>query len=131
LWEHKQKFDELGVSVVVVTFQSSATAITNSDHVPADWPIMIDERRHLYNYFQMARASFWDLWGPATWNAYWQQLLKGNVPRRIAGDIHQQGGDVLIDRRGEITMLHVGAGPADRPTVESILDIVMRSDTLS
>lgn len=62
----------------------------------------------------MARASFWDLWGPATWNAYWQQLLKGNVPRR-----------------GEIKMLHLGAGPADRPTAESILDIVMRSDTLS
>lgn len=112
----------------MVTFQSSRMAILYSDDVPADWPILIDERRYLYNYFQMDRASFWDLWGPATWKAYWQQLLKGNFPRRITGDIHQQGGDVLIDRRGDIQMHHVGAGPADRPTVESIIDIVIRSD---
>ena len=128
MWEQKQKFDDLGVSVVLVTFQSSQTAILYSDDVPADWPILIDERRYLYNFFQMDRASFWDLWGPATWKAYWQQLLKGNFPRRFTGDINQQGGDVLIDRRGNIQLHHVGAGPADRPAVESIIDIVLRSD---
>lgn len=116
------------MSVVLVTFQSSQAAVTYSDNVPADWPILIDERRYLYNYFRMEKARFWDLWGPATWKAYWQQLLKGNFPRRMTGDIHQQGGDVLIDGHGEIKMLHVGAGPADRPAVESILDIVLRND---
>jgi hypothetical protein len=98
----KQKFDELGVAIVLVAFQSSQAAILYSNDLSADWPILIDERRYLYNYLQMKRASYRDLWGRVTWKGYWQQPLKGELPRRLIGDIHQQGGDLLIDRGGEI-----------------------------
>ena len=111
----------------MVTFESVQAAGAYETESDANWPIMIDERRYLYSHYQMERANFWDLWGPATWLAYARQLLKGNFPKKIMGDIHQRGGDVLIDGQGQIRLHHVGTGPADRPQVESIIDFVKRN----
>lgn len=113
---------------MVVTFESLQTAKSYATESDVNWPIMIDERRYLYSHFQMHRANFWDLWGPGTWLAYVRQLMKGNLPKRTRGDIHQRGGDVLIDGFGQIRLHHVGSGPADRPQVKSIIDIVRRNE---
>jgi hypothetical protein len=56
-----------------------------------------------------------------TWRVYLQELLKGQLPKQARGDIFQRGGDVLIDPAGIVRLHHVGAGPADRPAVETIL----------
>ena len=113
--------------MVVVTFESTQSAIAYAKNSGTDWPTLVDERRYLYTHYQMNRAGFWDLWGPATWRAYWQQLVKGNLPKITTGDIHQRGGDVLINGQGEIRLHHVGTGPADRPSVESIIEIIKKS----
>lgn len=43
---------------------------------------------------------------------------------RTSGDVNQLGGDVLIASDGTVRLHHVGNGPADRPSVSSILDTV-------
>ncbi len=73
----------------------------------------------------MHRASFWDLWGPLSVLAYLKQLLRGNLPKASTGDVNQRGGNVLIDESGIIKLHHVGSGPADRPSITSILDVVL------
>jgi len=50
-----------------------------------------------------------------------KEMLKGQKLRKPTGDIFQRGGDVLIDPTGIVRLHHVGKGPADRPTVETIL----------
>jgi len=126
LWEQNKELDVLGVSVVMVTFESTTSAGGYAKDTATDWPILIDEQRHLYESYQMHRAGFWDIWGPKTWRAYFEQLMKGNFPRLTKGDIHQRGGDVLIDPQGHIRLHHVGAGPADRPSVDSIIEIIKK-----
>ena len=110
--------------MLIVTFESRFSASDYTQEMVAAWPIVIDESRHLYKRYQMHKASFWDLWGPRTWWAYFKQVSKGKFPKRTTGDIHQRGGDVLIDQFGEIKLHHVGTGPADRPSVQSIIDII-------
>jgi hypothetical protein len=51
-------------------------------------------------------------------------LLRGRKVRRPSGDVYQLGGDVLIDPSGIVRLHHVGSGPADRPTVHSLLQAV-------
>lgn len=114
--------------MLIITFESNFSAAGYSQETGITWPIVIDESRELYGRYRMHRAGFWDLWGPRTWQVYFKQLFKGNLPRKTTGDIHQRGGDVLIDPSGKIKLHHVGAGPADRPTVATILDIVSTSD---
>jgi hypothetical protein len=126
LWELNQELDALGVSVVMVTFESINSADGYAKDSGMDWPILIDEQRYLYESYQMHRAGFWDIWGPKTWWAYGEQFMKGNFPERTKGDIHQRGGDVLIDGQGHIMLHHVGTGPADRPSVEFMIEIVKK-----
>jgi hypothetical protein len=47
-------------------------------------------------------------------------MLRGHLPKKSSGEIHQRDGDVLIDPQGIARLHHVGAGPADRPPVETI-----------
>lgn len=85
------------------------------------WPLLIDENRETYANYGMLTASFMDVWGPESWWAYLKEILKGRLPKESHGDIFQRGGDVLIDPDGIVRMHHVGAGPADRPAVWTIL----------
>ena len=41
-------------------------------------------------------------------------------------DVYQLGGDVLIDPEGTIRLHHVSRIPIDRPSVESLLEVVRR-----
>jgi hypothetical protein len=127
LWEQRERFNKLGVSVLIITFESHQSASIYAQEGKMDWPIVIDENRYLYKRYKMHRASFWDLWGLPTWWAYGKQLFKGNLPSKPTGDIRQRGGNVLLDKNGTIRLHHVGTGPADRPTVESILNRVSES----
>jgi len=70
----------------------------------------------------MLVASYWDIWGPKTWMAYLKGITKGQKLKKSEGDIYQRGGDVLIDPNGIVRLHHIGKGPADRPTVEMILN---------
>lgn len=85
------------------------------------WPLLVDATHQTYKNYGMLSASFWDVWGPKTWWVYLKELAKGQKLRRSMGDILQRGGDVLIDPTGIVRLHHVGRGPADRPTAETIL----------
>jgi hypothetical protein len=130
LWEHKETLDKLGVSLLILTFEPRKLAETYQQESVTPWPLLIDESRHLYHQYNMFRAGFWDIWGPRTWWAYIKELLNGNIPTLSSGDTHQRGGDVLINGKGIVQLHHVGAGPADRPSVESILRIVRKNPTV-
>ena len=82
--------------------------------------MLMDETRELYHNYGMFSASFWDIWGPKTWWAYFKEIMKGHTPHLSTGDVSQRGGDVLIDPGGIVRLHHVGEGPADRPSVDII-----------
>ena len=119
---------EKDVAVVVVTFEDLEHALNYRQDTGLDWPVVIDSKLELYDYFGMNRASFWDIWGISTWKAYLVELLKGNIPQRAHGDTHQRGGDVLIDPEGMVVLHHIGKGPADRPDIHDVLALVPDTD---
>lgn len=108
----------------MVTFEEDYLARQYAQETGMSWPLLIDANRELYRGYGMLSASLWDIWGPGTWWAYLKELLAGHMPGPSHGDISQRGGDVLIDPRGIVRLHHVGAGPADRPSVDSILRII-------
>lgn len=125
--EQADEFNRRNATVAVVTFEHDFFARQYVEETGLTWPLLIDEHRDVYRGYGMLAASFWDLWGPATWLAYLREILKGRLPKPAHGDIHQRGGDVLIDPAGIVRLHHVGHGPADRPPVEAILRTIDRS----
>ncbi len=106
---------------MVITFEADYFACRYAEETSLSWPLLVDENRDTYRDYGMLSASFWDVWGPATWWAYGKAILRGEKLWKSEGDIFQRGGDVLIDPNGIVRLHHVGKGPADRPAVEMIL----------
>ena len=110
--------------MAVVTFEAGFLARAYVEDTGLKWPLLIDEARELYQAYGMLQASFWEIWSPRTLWAYLKEILRGRFPKKATGDVNQRGGDVLIDPGGIIRLHHVGRGPADRPTVATILGIL-------
>ena len=124
--ERESEFDALGVTICIVTFEAGLMAKAYAEDTGLNWPILVDESRSLYKAYAMERGSWWDVWGTASWLAYARLLARGRRFQQSGADVMQLGGDVLIDPNGRIRVHHVGAGPADRPSVASLLDAIQR-----
>ncbi|HUW84501.1 MAG TPA: SelL-related redox protein [Phycisphaerae bacterium] len=124
LREHEDELAGLGVKVLVIAFEAGPVTQAYVGETNLRWPLLVDESRELYVHYGMLRASWWRIWGPATLWAYAKLFLRGRRPRKSGGDVSQLGGDVLIDPNGVVALQHVEVGPADRPAVEAILDVV-------
>jgi alkyl hydroperoxide reductase subunit AhpC len=117
----------MGAAVAVVTFETPARARRYAEGTALPWPLLLDETRRVYQEYNMSRAGFWDVWGMETWWAYAKEMLRLRMPKRAHADALQRGGDVIVDPEGVVRFLHVGRGPADRPSAEMILDIMGNS----
>ena len=106
-----------------MTFESARVAQAYAAETGIEWPILVDETRHLYRAYGMLAGGMWDIWGPASWWAYLKELARGRLPRASRSDFRQLGGDVLIDPAGIVRFHHVGRGPADRPSVDTLLRV--------
>lgn len=127
--QHEDELERLGVRVAMVTFQAGRFVEAYVRETALDWPILVDDTLRLYGAYRMGRGNWWNLAGPPALWAYAKLVLHGRRPRMLGGDVTQLGGDVLIDPDGMVRLHHVGRGPADRPSTNSILDIVRNSDS--
>ena len=124
LRQHEDDLKELGIQVLVVTFEHQSNAEAYVRDSDLRWPLLIDESRSLYQTYEVERASLAKVLSPASWITYAKLLLCGRRLKRSTGDIQQLGGDVLIDPDGIVRVHFVGNGPADRPSVDSLLEAV-------
>ena len=121
---HEGQIETLGLEIVVVTFEARERAEEYVRETGLRWPLLIDPRRVLYGAYGMGRGRRSAIWGPASWWAYMKLIGRGRRLRRPTGDIHQLGGDVLVDPAGRVALHHVGKGPADRPAVAALFEQV-------
>ena len=124
--QHSDEIDELGVKACVVTFENEFFVSAYIRETDMPWPILMDKDRQLYTAYDMLHGRAADILGFRSWWAYAKLMLRGRRPRRSEGDIYQLGGDVLVDPEGIVRLHHVGRGPADRPEVSALLDIVRK-----
>ena len=108
------------MKVFIVTFDDQELAQKYVDANSPDWPVLRDPDRSVYRALGMGSASWWDLIGPAALWKYFKMFCKGTRPQSGGSDLHQLGGDVLIDPEGILRMLYVSEGPHDRPSMEEI-----------
>lgn len=115
------ELDELNVKVAVVTFEAGPLAQAYVDDTDLQWPLLVDETRALYQGYGMDHGTWWNVYGLRVWWVYFKLFAKGRKLKVRRSDYSQLGGDVLIDPEGIVRLHYVGSGPADRPSVASIL----------
>jgi len=129
LCHERPLIDELGLSVLVVTFEEPWLAKLYAEEVQLPWPLLLDPERDLYRRYGMERASLATVMGPSSWWGYSKLLLRGRKLKAPTGDVRQLGGDVLIDPGGMIRLHHVTQTPIDRPDPNAIFDVVRKATT--
>ena len=67
----------LDVRVVVVTFETEASAQRYLTDTDLPWPLLLDETRGLYRAYGMERGRWWQVYGPRTLWAYLRLLMGG------------------------------------------------------
>jgi alkyl hydroperoxide reductase subunit AhpC len=126
LRQQDQQLQDLGVQVCVVTFEFGPLAAAYVAETQLEWPLLVDSERTLYKAYGMEHGTWWNLYGPASIRVYLKLMARGRRLRRPGSDTQQLGGDVLIDPQGVVRLHHIGAGPADRPTITALLEPVKK-----
>lgn len=124
--QYETELEKRNARVIIISFEAGFLAKAYIEDTGLRWPVLIDTNRELYRAYSMLEAGFLDIWGPQTWKAYIKELMHGRFPRKSEGDISQRGGDILVDPEAIVRFHHVGLGPADRPSVKSILSVLDR-----
>lgn len=116
--------DQSGLAVLAVTFQSQEVARTFAEESGWPWPLLVDEKRSLYESLEIRRGSPWAVLGPRSWWGYLKLIVRHRRLRPPAGDAFQLGGDMLIDPDGNIRLQHVHRTPLDWVQVKNLLELV-------
>jgi hypothetical protein len=128
LRQHEQQLIEQRVDVCVVTFDAGPMAMAYVDSTNLSWPLLVDQDRSLYEAYGMNRGTWWNIYGPPAIGIYLRLLLRGRALKPPGSDVHQLGGDVLIDPKGLVRAHYVGVGPADRPAISTLLQPLRQAD---
>jgi hypothetical protein len=123
---HAKEIEALDLAVLVVTFEPRRQAEEYVRETGLPWPLLVDHGRAVYRAYGMRRGGIWDISKPSSWSAYLDLMRRGRRLRMPRGDVHQLGGDVLIDAGGVIALHRVERDPTDRPPVSELLHLVRR-----
>lgn len=123
----KDEFDRRGVGIVVISFAEPERLAPYQEH--HHWPFILlaDPKRIAYQAFALKRLSLLRVFSPSTLRLYIRLLREGKKIQSYGkDDYYQAGGDFLIDRQGDILFAHRSQNPADRPSIEKLLEVIDR-----
>ena len=117
--------------LVLLTFTTADLLDEYQERRDLSLPILIDANRDVYATYGLGRGSIGRVWGWATLRRY-AQILRSSG-RGMADlvsateDTRQLGGDFVIAPDGRLSWGYWSEGPADRPSVNDVLEAVERA----
>lgn len=124
LRHQQERLSELDVRVKILTFDGDVLGAKYVEKTGLTWPLLNDVDQSLYQAYGFTKATWWELSNPLTIWRYLMVIFSGHGPGKPGKDLRQLGGDVLIDPMGIVRMHFASSGPHERPSVDSIFQVV-------
>ncbi len=86
--------------------------------------VLADPDRKAYEAFGLERAGWSKLLRPRALVVYMKLILQGKMPKRPQEDVHQMGGDFVLDATGRVVYEYRSEDPADRPSPSELLEVL-------
>ena len=118
------EFKELGAAVAAVSFEPPEQVRGFARVMGLPFPVLSDPDRAGYAAFGLTAGERGKVWSRQTAGAYLRGLAHGRLPHMPRGDTAQLGGDVILDAGGSVIYVYRSDTPADRPSVDDLLDAV-------
>jgi len=117
--------------LVLLTFTTADLLDEYQERRDLSIPILIDANRDVYATYGLGRGSIGRIWGWATLRRYAQILRRSGrgMADLVAAteDTRQLGGDFVVAPDGRLSWGYWSEGPADRPSVNDVLEAVKRA----
>jgi hypothetical protein len=110
-----------GAEVLVISFAPPERLASYREEHGWPFPIVADPGREAYRAFGLDRAGWGDLLRPRVLLRYAGLILWGYRIRGSGEDVHQLGGDFVLDRERRLIYAHRSTHPADRPPAEALI----------
>ncbi len=124
----RDRLDEFGegVDLALVTFAAAEYVEAYQEEHELPFPILLDPDRATYRSYGLGRGPVARVWGWRMVREYVRILRRSGLGRlqRSTEDTLQLGGDFVVAPDGTLAWAFWGAGPDDRPTVETLLTAV-------
>jgi hypothetical protein len=111
----------LGAEVVVVSFAPVERLQGYRSLHGWPFPVVTDPQRAAYRAFGLESAPWRRLLRPRVIWRYLALMVQGFRVRASDEDVHQLGGDFVLDRQRRIVFEHRSTDPADRPAVPELI----------
>lgn len=122
--ERLPEFERVGAKVVVISFVAAVRLKQYLSRCPWSMCVLADPERKAYQAFGLERATWSQLLRPRAILVYLKLMLQGRMPRRPQEDVHQLGGDFILDSTGHLVYEYRGQDPADRPDPAELLQVL-------
>ena len=117
------EFQQRKTRILLVCFAQEHWARAFLEETGSPFPLLMDPERESYRAFGLKSSLARTYFSPATIRYYAKAILMGRkFHPKPRGNPHQMGGDFLIDCDGSLLLAHPSREPADRPSVEAILE---------
>ncbi len=112
------------LQVLVISFGNTEAIEGFRARLGLPFPVASDPDQKAYRDYGIGKTSFWGLWSPRVFWNYFKLVLRGRKLQHSPEpeDVHQLGGDILLDENGKILFVHVSRSPVDRPAARRILE---------
>ena len=104
----------------MITFEELWRAKAYAEEFELPWPLLLDPDHSVYNDFGMLTGTNTQVMGVKNWWTYMKLMVRRKELPRPTGDLHQLGGDVLVDPEGIIRFHFVSHTPIDRPSIDEL-----------
>lgn len=112
---------------LAVSFEAPAALRAQSRRLHAGlFEVCSDPSRSTYKTFGLPRVPARALLGRRTLRFYVRAALRGRIQRGVGSDVHQMGGDFILDRDGCLCFAYRSREPADRPDARELLGELAR-----
>lgn len=117
----------MGAGVLVISFEPVERLPAYRGAKGWRFPVVSDPTRASYSAFGLGSAGWRGLWGPRVIRRYLGLLLRGYRIERSEADIHQLGGDFIVNVSGKLVYSHRSRDPADRPSLSEWFSALERA----
>lgn len=117
--DHYQEFRALGAEVLAIAMLRPELLTIYLTELNFPFPFVSDPEQLQYRRFGLTRARWSAYLRPRVLLGYISLILRGRRPRLPSGheDVHQLGGDFVIDAHGQLTYAFRSASPTQRPSI--------------
>jgi len=122
--ERLPELKSLGAEVLAITFVQPARLGQYLKSTSWQFRVLADPEMKAYRAFGLGRAGWLRLLRPRVMAAYFSLLVRGRRPHMAQEDVHQLGGDFVLDQEGRVVYEYRSQDPADRPSVSELVRAV-------